>query len=379
MEVFHRQASVPTNSCILLESRDEALGYPRGRIELAFCRACGFISNVAFNAKLTEYSGRYEETQGFSETFNAFHRDLARRLIERHHLYGKDILEIGCGKGEFLLLLAEMGGNRGVGFDPGYRKERVSAKAAHQVRFITDFYSEKYGELRADFICCKMTLEHIHPTAQFIGTIRRAIGDRADTLVFFQIPDVTRILRDCAFEDIYYEHCSYFSPGSLARLYRRSGFDVLHLETEYAGQYLTIEAKPAQGTAVPPLPQEDDLVSLAAYVASFPVKCQAKLSGWRRYVENAGPGRRKLVLWGSGSKGVSFLTTLGVNDGIEYVVDINPYRHGYFMPATGQRIVPPSFLQEYRPDTVIIMNAVYRDEILRDLDTMGLHPEVLAL
>jgi SAM-dependent methyltransferase len=379
MQVFHHQASVPTNSCILLDSRAEALAYPRGRIELAFCPVCGFISNMAFDAKLTEYSGRYEETQGFSDTFNAFHRDLAQRLIERHQLRGKDILEIGCGKGEFLLLLAEMGGNRGVGFDPGYREERVSGQAARQVRFIKDFYSEQYAYYTADFVCCKMTLEHIHPTAQFIGTVRRAIGDRPDTLVFFQIPEVTRILRDCAFEDIYYEHCSYFSPGSLARLFRRCGFDVLDLETEYADQYLTIEARPARDVPSPPLPMEDDLSLLARYVAEFPAKCAEKLDTWRRIVKEAAALDRRIILWGSGSKAVSFLTTLGIGNNIEYVVDINPYRQGYFMPATGQRIVAPSFLREYHPDVVIIMNAVYCDEITRDLRAMGLQPEVLAL
>jgi len=379
MRVFHRQESIPTNSCILLGSREEALAYPRGRLELAFCPACGFISNMAFDAKLTEYSGRYEETQGFSETFNAFHRNLAQRLIERHQLRDKDILEIGCGKGEFLLLLAELGGNRGVGFDPGYREERVSGQATRQVRFIKDFYSEQYAEYQADFVCCKMTLEHIHPTAEFIGTVRRAIGDRPDTLVFFQIPEVTRILRDCAFEDIYYEHCSYFSPGSLARLFRHSGFNVLDLKTEYADQYLTIEAKPARGVPSSPLLREDDLSQLSRHVAEFPTKYAEKLDSWRRVVEETTARGHKIVLWGSGSKAVSFLTTLGIGDRIEYVVDINPHRQDYFMPATGQCIVAPSFLRKYRPDVVIIMNAVYRDEITHDLNAMGLQPEILAL
>jgi hypothetical protein len=114
-------------------------------------------------------------------------------------------------------------------------------------------------------------------------------------------------------------------------------------------------------------------------VAEFPEKCAEKLTTWRHRVEEAIAQNRKLVLWGSGSKAVSFLTTLGVGDHIEYAVDINPHRQGYFMPATGQRIVAPSFLSEYRPDVVIVMNAVYRDEITRDLNTMGLQPEILAL
>jgi SAM-dependent methyltransferase len=139
MEVFFELRGVPTNSCILLASREEALAYPRGDLELAFCPACGFISNLAFDERLTEYSGRYEETQSFSETFNAFHRGLAERLIERYGLRGKNVLEIGCGKGEFIALLAELGNNRGVGFDPGYHEERTAASLAGRLEFVKDF------------------------------------------------------------------------------------------------------------------------------------------------------------------------------------------------------------------------------------------------
>jgi len=379
LERFFELQGVPTNSCILLSSREEALAYPRGEVALGFCRTCGFITNTSFDPRLTEYSRRYEETQGFSGTFNAFHRDLAQRLIERYDLHGKDVLEIGCGKGEFIVLLAELGGNRGVGFDPGYREERTTSTAAAQVRFIKDLYSDKYAEYKADFVCCKMTLEHIQPTAEFIETVRRAIGDGPKTVVFFQVPEVTRILRDCAFEDIYYEHCSYFSPGSLARLFRRSGFDVIGLDVAYADQYLMIEARPSMDTQTTPLPEEDDLAQLTRYVAEFPAKCAKMLDVWReRITERAARGER-IVLWGSGSKGVAFLTTLGVGAHVEYAVDINPYRHGYFMPMTGQRIVAPAFLSEYRPDCVIIMNPVYRAEIERSLDGMELTPAILAL
>jgi hypothetical protein len=41
--------------------------------------------------------------------------------------------------------------------------------------------------------------------------------------------------------------------------------------------------------------------------------------------------------------------------------------------------VQPSFLKDYRPDAVIIMNAIYKDEISRSLREMGLSPEVHAL
>lgn len=380
MRVFHEAAGVPTNSCILMPTRDEALAYPRGAIRLGFCDACGFISNLAFDPALTEYSGRYEETQGFSPTFNAFHRALAERLIERYDLHGKAIVEIGCGKGEFLMLLCELGGNRGVGFDPGVHQERIQGPAAGLVRFVPDFYSDAHADVQGDLFACKMTLEHIAPVGEFVRTVRRAIGERLGTLAFFQIPETTRILVDCAFEDIYYEHCSYFTPGSLARLFRASGFEILDLSTEYQGQYLTLEARAAGEPVVQaPLPQEIDLERLRELVASFPTRFAAKRAEWEGRISEASARGRRIVLWGSGSKAVSFLTTLELGNAIRYAVDINPYRHGHFLPGTGQEILAPESLKRYQPDLVVIMNAVYRDEIARDLERLGLAPELVAL
>ncbi len=380
MSVFHQAPAVPTNSCILLPCREDARRYPRGDIRLGFCAACGFIANLAFDPRLTEYSGRYEETQGFSDTFNSFHRALAERLIERYDLRDKAIVEIGCGKGEFLLLLCEIGGNRGIGFDPGVDPKRIGGAAAERVRFIADFYSEQYAEVQGDFVACKMTLEHIAPVGEFLRSVRRAIGARTGTPVFFQIPETTRILRDCAFEDIYYEHCSYFSPGSLARLFRRNGFEVLDLSTEYDGQYLTIEARAvAEPVSQAPLAGEDDIDSLRELTGSFPARFAAKRAEWEARIRAEANAGHRVVLWGSGSKAVSFVTTLDLGHAIEVAVDINPYRHGHFLPGGGQEIVAPEFLRGYRPDLVVVMNPVYRAEITRDLERLGLSPEILTL
>ena len=379
MSSFHEMNNVPVHSVLNMASREKARNYPKGDILLAFCCNCGFISNVAFNATMLEYSSDCEESQGFSPTFNKFSRDLATYLIEKYDLRHKEILEIGCGKGEFLTLLCDLGENRGVGFDPAYVRGRHTSKAAERIIFIQDFYSEKYTSYEADFVCCKMTLEHIHPTAKFVSMVRQAIGGRLDTIVFFQIPDVTRILRDCAFEDIYYEHCSYFSPGSLARLFRKCCFDVMHLATEYDDQYLIIEAKPANPPTLPPLPQEDDIEKLKGYLQDFQAKYQSKLLTWQGRLKQIRAKNQRVVLWGSGSKAVSFLTAFQVCDAIEYVVDINPYRQGSYMPGTGQQIVPPEFLREYNADTVVIMNSVYYDEIRQDLNRMGLNPNLLTV
>jgi 2-polyprenyl-3-methyl-5-hydroxy-6-metoxy-1,4-benzoquinol methylase len=376
--IFHRVTEVPAHSVLLMPTREAALTFPKGNITLGYCSACGFIGNLAFESRLLEYSQRYEETQGYSPTYTSFARRQADDLISRYGLRNKEIIEIGCGKGEFLTLLCELGGNRGIGFDPSYVPGRYEAQSTSRVSFMNDFYSEKYADCQADFICCRMTLEHIPQTGEFVQTLRRSIGRRPDTVVFFQVPNVVRILRDLAFWDIYYEHCSYFSAASLARLFATSQFDVLRTWTDYEDQYLMIEARPVDERESKLQRWDDGLGVLEHDVETFQAGYRAKLEQWRERLRVMSDQCSRAVIWGSGSKGVSFLTTLGIRDEIQYAVDINPHRQGTYMAGTGQEIVAPEFLPQLKPDYVIVMNPVYRHEIQLSLDRMGLAPKILT-
>jgi hypothetical protein len=75
---------------------------------------------------------------------------------------------------------------------------------------------------------------------------------------------------------------------------------------------------------------------------------------------------------------VSFLTNVS-SDAVEYAVDINPTKHGMFMAGTGQQIVGPEFLRDYRPDLIIAMNPIYVGEIGEDLDDLGVEAELVAV
>ena len=377
--VIYQINQVPTNSCILLETREEALSYPRGDIHLGYCGQCGFISNVAFDSALTEYSGRYEETQAFSPTFNSFHEKLAHDLIAKHDLRHKDVIEIGCGKGEFLRLICDAGDNRGLGFDPGYSESRGEASGASRFRVVRDFFSDKYADREADFVCSKMTLEHIPRPYDFLQPAVR-VARQPGGVVFIQVPESLRIMRDCAFEDIYYEHCSYFTAASLARLFRRLGLKVTSVDVAYDDQYLTVEATRSGEPDLSEDEHGDNLADLTDHVASFKARTAARIRGWRERIDGWKAGGKRIVIWGSGSKGVAFLHAVSADrEEIACAVDINPYREGSFMPGTGHEIVAPGKLTELQPDAVIVMNRIYVPEIRETLQGMSLDPELLAL
>jgi SAM-dependent methyltransferase len=376
---FYMTRSAPANSCVLISSRSEAMRYPTGDIVLMFCRYCGFISNVAYDPARAEYSERYEASQSFSPTFNAFHVDLARRLIERYDLREKKIIEIGCGQGEFLSLLCELGGNRGVGFDPGYRKNEDVADPQSSIQFVKDYYSEKYAGHRADFVCCKMTLEHIHAPFDFVRMVYRSLATTPHAIVFFQVPDASRILESHAFEDIYYEHCSYFTPSTLSMLFERAGFRILNVESEYGGQYLTIEASLAGGDGPSRMDSFEGMEQLARQLESFRKGVDEKVDTWKTRLTGLTRQGKKIALWGSGSKASAFTMAVGLSREIPYVVDINPRKQGFYMAGTGQKIVSPDFLVRYRPEVVIVMNPVYREEIRQTLNLLCVNAEIDSL
>jgi C-methyltransferase C-terminal domain/Methyltransferase domain len=380
IRTFYRVQGVPAHSCLMLSSREEALAFPRGDIELGFCRGCGFIGNVRFDPGLNRYSAAYEETQAFSPRFLRFLDGMWAEQIARFGLGpGMTALEIGCGKGEFLVGLCEKSGCGGIGVDPSYRPERTRSSAADRMTFIRDLYGPKYAYLQADYVCCRHTLEHIAPVREFVRLVRETIGDRRHVNIFFELPDMERILEQGAFWDIYYEHCTYFTRGSLARLFRAAAFDVHRLYKAYDDQYLMLEAQPAAGPTDSLLPQENDLATIAALVARFERQVRDRLQSLSETIAQHRARGSRLAIWGSGSKCVSLISSLRWGPELVAVVDINPHKHGKFLAGSGLEIVSPDALRSLRPEVVLVMNSIYSEEIRHDLAERALHPQLIAL
>ena len=191
------------------------------------------------------------------------------------------------------------------------------------------------------------------------------------------MPNVLFTLKDGAIWDIIYEHCSYFTLGSLANLFIKVGFEPVNLSEQYEGQFISIEARATTDTTAAAkfyVPQADTR-SLAR---QFKYAYDEKVLSWHRQLLVLSARKRRMVLWGAGSKGVSFLNVLNVSDEqIEYVVDVNPRKQGRFIAGTAQQIISPDQLKSCRPDVIIVMNPVYRAEIERLIDELGVKADVM--
>lgn len=368
---FMETEQAPIYCNVLWETREAAIAAPRGDIALGYCPVCSHVYNYAFDPSRMNYSQEYENSLHFSERFQQYAIDLAARLIERYDLYGRDIIEIGCGKGDFLRQICRAGNNRGIGFDKSFVPDPVCDALDPDVRFVVDFFGEAYAHEPADLIVCRHVLEHIERPRAFIESLRRVIGDHRQPVVYFEVPNALWTLRDLGIWDIIYEHCSYFSPASLVHLFETAGFETIDVREEFGGQFLAIEARPASGNVSLSARARLDFDGMQRDVTAFGDNYRAKETHWRARLSDLSLQSRRVVVWGAGSKGVTFLNIFRDQGAVEYVVDINPRKQGKYVAGSGQQVVAPGFLRSYKPDVVIVMNAIYVDEIRQMLNALG--------
>lgn len=375
--VFFEMLGVPARVNFLYPTEKSAVECPRGDIVLGLCGDCGLVSNLAFDASLLTYGEGYENPLHYSDVFRTYASDLAGELIRRYDLTGKTVVEIGCGDGDFLRLLCFRGNNRGVGFDPSYSGP---ADTNGRIRIVREYYPDKHAGLRANFIYSRHTLEHVSNPMDLLGPVRRSIGDGENTPVFIEVPNGSRILNECFLWDIIYEHTSYFTSGSLATTLGAAGFGAVDVREAFHGQFLTGYARPAGGRLDGEAGNREesrsrDEQSVARFVAGY----GDTLDRWRLRLDKLRESGRKTVIWGAGSKGITFLNSFDTRSVVDSVVDINPRKEGMYIAGTGHRIVSPRGLPGMRPDAVLVVNPVYRDEVDDTLRALGLRPAIETL
>ncbi len=366
--------TLPAHCNLLWQERKQAIAAPRGDLDLVFCPSCGHVFNRAFDQALMEYTELYESTLDFSPTFQSYAQSLAEYLIARYDLHHKDVIDIGCGKGEFLKLLVDLGNNRGVGFDPSYEPSNGDDDYANQLIFIKEFYSQEHATYPADLIYSRHVLEHIAGPREFISMIRAAIGEDLHTALYFEVPNALYTFRDLGIWDLIYEHPSYFSPSSLTNLFVTSGFENIRVVPRYDGQFLGLEANPGKNTTHT-LTFDAERTEIGTCVVDFQQRYQNKIECWRNRLRDLSSKGQRVVVWGAGSKGVTFLNLLREEADIDFIVDINPKKQGMFVPGTGSAIIPPEELKTFRPDHIILMNPIYAREIRGMVEGFGLSPE----
>lgn len=381
LELVAVMPAVPTVCNALLPTREAAERVPRGDIDLALCTSCAAARNVAFDPLAAPYQDGYENSLDCSPTFHAYAEDLARRLVADHALGGGVVLEIGCGRGEFLELVCRFGGGgtNGVGVDPSLRAPVQQLGQSVQLR--RGRFPGSEGDVRADAVVCRHVLEHVDDPTALAAAMARTRRARPSLVAYVEVPDAFHMLRTGGVWDLLYEHAWYFSAPALAGLVAGHGFDVWRVGTSFGGQYLWVEARaPAMERRRGRVPGAGpDVAEVVAAARSFGDAVDRCRHRWADVLTERRRSGHRVAVWGVGSKGTTFLNWVPGAEGVSAVVDVNPRKHGGFVPGTGHRVVGPEELVAQPPDTVLVMNAMYAQEIRGSLRRLGIDADVVVV
>jgi SAM-dependent methyltransferase len=301
----------------------------------------GLIFNQAFDADKLSYDADYQNEQAHSGQFQKHLSDV-EGIIARH-FKGRELIEVGCGKGYFLELLKGLG-YAITGIDPAYEGDNADVIKAPFTRGLG---------LAADAIVLRHVLEHIQDPVSFLAEMADA---NQGGQIYIEVPCFDWILDHKAWFDLFYEHVNYFRLDDLRRMFG-TVHEAGHL---FGGQYLYIVADLATLRLTPeqPVPRLD-----------LPDGFTSSLERAVQIIQ-AAPGQGSAI-WGASSKGVIyslFLQRAGVT--VDRVVDINPAKQGRYLPLSGARVCSPQEAMDALPEgaNVFVMNSNYLEEIKRMTD-----------
>jgi SAM-dependent methyltransferase len=344
--VLYSVEALPVLQNRLYADPADARSCATGDVALWACPATGIVSNARFDPSKVVYDALYNNEQGASHSFRS-HLVRVAGLVSRH-LDCSELVEIGCGKGTFLELMADRGAAV-LGFDPAYE--------GSDPRIRKEFFAPS-SRIRGTGIVVRHVLEHIPDPVSFLGHVRDANAGHGR--VYLEVPCLDWILDSGAWFDVFYEHVNYFRHADFERMFGK----VVTIERTFGGQYLSVVAELSSLRAPGPAPAP-------AWPDDF-------LAGLDRTIQE-GRGAPHELVWGAGSKGVIF-SLLRQRRGrpIAAAIDIHPGKQHRFLPCTGLPVLDPATAQRrFAPGTLAwVMNPNYADEIR---STAGGHFDVRVM
>lgn len=343
----------------------------RRDIDLVQCRSCGLIFNSSFEPDIIPYDQNYENGQSHSAAFEAHLTSIATRLVRTNHLEGGTLLEIGCGKGDFLRLICRLAGARGDGYDTTYAAGMENEASGLQ-------FSRHYvtaADIRHPYqaILCRHVVEHVPEIGSFLRSVRDIAMASGHPVVALETPRVEWIFEQLSFWDIFYEHCNYFSEATLDHLCRRAGFEVVGHHRVFGDQYQLVELRVTSKVQNEPLKDISDASDLERHAK----RMMERADLMSRQIEESARGLPWAV-WGAGAKGVSLINRFATL-APALVIDSNPAKQGGIISGTSVPIIAPHDPRILQLRLIVIANPNYAPEIQAKLQGIGFNGTTLTL
>ncbi len=341
------------NRPLKFAGEDEAFG----EVSLRKNHDNALIENAAFDPDRIQYDTDYQNNQALSASFEA-HMSSVLDILKRRYPEGAKVVEVGCGKGDFVELLQADGTFAVSGYDGAYEGDNP---------VIEKRYLDSSDKLDADLVVLRHVLEHIRRPQDFV-LLLSGIFDGAD--IYIEVPDFAWIESNQAFFDITYEHVNYFTPASLSNLFKSVERQGLLFGDQY--QYVIASLGAADYDGFNRSYEIAGNWSTLSFDALFP-KFETIITDIEKASQDT-----SLYVWGAATKGVMFCHHLkrlrpAAFERVRAAVDINPMKAGRYLPSVHLPILDVEAFCERAEgsELVVIMNPNYEAEIVAEIRGRG--------
>ena len=314
-------------------------------LEIFQCTKCGLVQH---NLEPVSYYREVIRAVAFSKEMGDFRIGQLRDWIERNHLQDKRLLEVGCGKGEYLDLLVAAGATKLAGIESS--SESVAAARSRGYEIYSGYLDSQFTasyDFKFDGFTIFSFLEHWPDPNQGLALLHACLSEGARGLV--EVPNFDLILEKGLYSEFTTDHIFYFNEKTFSFLLEKNGFEVAGIKSVWHDYILSAEVR------------KKPLLDVSNFL-TIQEKIKSQLNEFISQFQS-----KSVAIWGAGHQALAVIAMAKIAPNIKYVLDSAPFKQGRYTPATHLPIVPPTFLLSDPPQAVIVMAAGYSDEILRDI------------
>jgi 2-polyprenyl-3-methyl-5-hydroxy-6-metoxy-1,4-benzoquinol methylase len=343
------------------------------------CEKCFLVQVDEYKKSDAIFNSDYVYFSSYSSSWLAHAKAYTQMMRERFALDKNSlVIEVASNDG-YLLQYFHEADVPVLGIEPTSNTAEVARGKGIETRvefFGVSLATELAQEGRkADLLLGNNVLAHVPDIVDFVGGMKIVLKDYG--VITMEFPHLMQLVDNNQFDTIYHEHFSYLSFHTVEQIFKSQGlklFDVQELSTH--GGSLRIFATHIENdklnvsTNVTELKQKEiarGLTSLEYYnnFQSAALKVKLQLLAFLLSAKKEG---KKVAAYGAAAKGNTLLNYCGVkNDLIDFVVDANPHKQNKYLPASHIPVHAPPFIDEQKPDYVLILPWNLKDEITTQL------------